>query len=175
MYAVVRTGGKQYKVSPGDVIRVEKLDHQLGSEVSLTEVLLVGGEQVVVGQPTVADAKVTVVVTRQAKDRKVIIFKKKRRQGYRRLKGHRQMFTELFVKSISLNGKITKTDQEARIVDEVARREERQKAKAPRAEGEAPARKTAKKASAPKKTVKKKAASAKTKKTAAQKAKKTKA
>jgi len=122
MYAVIRTGGKQYKVQPGDVIRVEKLENALGSEFNLTEVLMVGGESPVVGQPTVSNAHVTVVVTKQTRDRKVIIFKKKRRQGYRRFKTHRQPFTELFVKAISLNGQATKTDQTAKVVDVDAER-----------------------------------------------------
>ena len=125
MYAIIRTGGKQYRVQPGDVIRVEKLSQDLGSEFDLTDVLMVGGENSVVGQPTVPNAKVTVVITKQAKDRKVIIFKKKRRQGYRRLKGHRQPFTEIFVKSISLNGKVAKTDQEAKVVDVQKERDEK--------------------------------------------------
>lgn len=117
MFAIIRTGGKQYKVQPGDVIRVEKLENQLGSEFDVTDVLMVGGESAVVGQPTVKNAKVTVVVTKQTRDRKVIIFKKKRRQGYRRFKTHRQLFTELFVKSISLDGKVAKTDAEANVYD----------------------------------------------------------
>jgi large subunit ribosomal protein L21 len=117
MYAVIRTGGKQYKVQPGDVIRVEKLENALGSEFSLTDVLLVGGDTTVVGQPVVQNASVTVVVTKQTKDRKVIIFKKKRRQGYRRFKTHRQPFTELFVKAISLDGKATKSETSANVVD----------------------------------------------------------
>jgi len=117
MYAIIRTGGKQYRVQPGDVIRVEKLEQKLGSEFELTDILMVGGETPVLGQPTVKNAAVTVVVTKQTKDRKVIIFKKKRRQGYRRFKTHRQHFTELFVKAISLDGKTAKTDAEAKVVD----------------------------------------------------------
>lgn len=155
MYAIIRTGGKQYKVQPGDVIRVEKLESDLGSEVVLTDVLMVGGETPVVGQPTVKNAKVTVVVTKQTKDRKVIIFKKKRRQGYRRLKTHRQMFTELFVKSISLDGKTAQADGNANVVDvDQARRDRiatRTEEKRARAEGKtAETAKPAKKAAAPK-------------------------
>ena len=129
MYAVIRTGGKQYKVQPGDIIRVEKLEQALGSEFDLTEVLMVGGDSPVVGMPTVKNAAVTVVVTKQTRDRKVIIFKKKRRQGYRRFKTHRQPFTELFVKSISLNGQVSKTDNTAKVVDVDAQRVERIKAR----------------------------------------------
>lgn len=117
MYAIIRSGGKQFKVQPGDIIRVEKLENELGSELDITDVLLVGGETASVGVPLVKNAKVTVVVTKQTKDRKVIIFKKKRRQGYRKFKTHRQPFTELFVKAISLDGKTTKAEAEAKVID----------------------------------------------------------
>jgi large subunit ribosomal protein L21 len=102
MYAVVRTGGKQYKVHPGDTIRVEKLEGEIGSEIILKDILLVGGETLSIGSPQVAEAEVAAVVTNQDKYPKVIIFKKKRRQGYRRIKGHRQPFTELFIKAVAL-------------------------------------------------------------------------
>ena len=182
MYAIVRTGGKQYKVQAGDVIRVEKLDSVLGSEVELTDVLMVGGETTVVGQPTVKNAKVTVVVTKQTKDRKVIIFKKKRRQGYRRFKTHRQPFTELFIKSIALDGKVSKAEESANVVDVVKVREERIAARTAekianrQSEGilekaERKAAKTAAKKAAPKKTAKKKTAKAATKKSSSKKAK----
>jgi large subunit ribosomal protein L21 len=100
MYAIIKTGGKQYTVKPGDILRVEKLEADLGSEMKITEVLMVGGDKTFVGDK-VAKATVTVVVTNQQRGPKVIVFKKKRRQGYRRLGGHRQPFTELFVKSIT--------------------------------------------------------------------------
>lgn len=130
MYAIIRTGGKQYKVQAGDVLRIEKLETKLGSELDLTDVLMIGGENPVVGQPTVKNAKVTVVITKQTKDRKVIIFKKKRRQGYRRFKTHRQPFTEIFVKSItSPDGKVAKADSSANIVDVGQKRADDQAAK----------------------------------------------
>jgi len=100
MYAIIKTGGKQYTVKPGDVLRVEKLEADLGSELKLTEVVMVGGDKTFVGNK-VSAATVTVVVTNQQRGPKVIIFKKKRRQGYRRTGGHRQPYTELFVKSIT--------------------------------------------------------------------------
>lgn len=125
MYAIIQSGGKQYRVQPGDVIRVEKLENALGSEFNLTEVLLVGGDASAVGAPLVKNATVTVVVTKQTKDRKVIIFKKKRRQGYRKFATHRQPFTELFVKSISLDGKTAKAEGEANVIDVDQKRQER--------------------------------------------------
>jgi len=116
MYAIIRSGGKQYKVEAGDTLRVEKLEKELGSEFELDEVLVIGGEKTFVGEPVVQGAKVTVVVTRQAKAPKVIVFKKKRRQGYRRMKGHRQMYTELFVKSITNpEGQVIEADKAAKV------------------------------------------------------------
>lgn len=126
MYAIIRTGGKQYKVQPGDVLQVEKLDQKLGSEFDVTEVILVGGEKTHLGQPLVQNAKVTVVVTKQARAPKVIVFKKKRRQGYRRTQGHRQHFTELFIKSItSPDGQVANSESQPKVVDAVAMRADR--------------------------------------------------
>ncbi len=118
MYAIIRAGGKQYKVQAGDTVRVEKLEKNLGDTFDLTEILMLGGEKTFIGAPLVQNAKVTAVVTRQAKAPKVIVFKKKRRQGYRRMHGHRQLFTELFIQSITTpEGKKLETDKEATIVD----------------------------------------------------------
>ncbi len=100
MYAIIKAGGKQYTVKPGDILRVEKLEADLGAELKLTEVLMVGGEKTFVGNK-LGSATVTVVVTNQQRGPKLIVFKKKRRQGYRRTGGHRQPYTELFVKSIT--------------------------------------------------------------------------
>jgi large subunit ribosomal protein L21 len=120
MYAIIRAGGKQYKVQAGDTVRVEKLEKNLGDTFDLPEVLMVGGDKTFVGAPLVQNAKVTVIVTRQAKAPKIIVFKKKRRQGYRRMQGHRQLFTELFVQSITTpEGQSFKTDKKAAIVDPV--------------------------------------------------------
>jgi large subunit ribosomal protein L21 len=118
MYAIIRAGGKQYKVSAGDTVRVEKLEKNLGDVFDLSEVLMVGGDKTFVGAPLVQNAKVTAVVTRQAKAPKVIVFKKKRRQGYRRMAGHRQLFTELFIKSItSPEGQTVATDKKPLVID----------------------------------------------------------
>lgn len=110
MYAIIKTGGKQYTVKPGDILRVEKLEAELGAELDLKEILMVGGDKTFVGD-NMGKAVVTVVVTNQARAPKVVVFKKKRRQGYRRMGGHRQPFTELFVKSItSPEGTVAKAD-----------------------------------------------------------------
>ncbi|MGL4721986.1 MAG: 50S ribosomal protein L21 [Desulfovibrionaceae bacterium] len=100
MYAIVQTGGKQIKVEEGKKIFVEKLDGDVGTEVILEHVLMVGGSSLTVGSPYVDGAKVFAEILEQGKCKKVVIFKKKRRQGYRRKQGHRQLFTALKIKSI---------------------------------------------------------------------------
>ena len=104
MYAIIATGGKQYKVSKGDKVRVEKLDAEVGSKVVLDQVLLVSADKVTVGNPTVAGASVEAEVTAQGKDRKVIVYKYKPKTGYHKKNGHRQLFTELEIKSLLLDG-----------------------------------------------------------------------
>ena len=103
MYAVVKTGGKQYKVSAGDVLRTERLDTPVGEIITLDEVLLVSdGETVQVGSPVLAEAKITARVTGHGRHRKIVVFKYKRRKGYRRKQGHRQQYTELAVENIEI-------------------------------------------------------------------------
>lgn len=103
MYAIVKTGGKQYQVSSGDQLMVEKLDGNIGDSIELDEVLLVAdGESVTIGKPVVEGAKVTATITEQGKHRKIKVFKKKRRKGYRLMKGHRQQFTALKVSDITI-------------------------------------------------------------------------
>lgn len=101
MYAVVETGGKQYRVAVGDVIKVEKLSAEKGDEVVLDRVLLVAGEDgVKVGRPLVDGAKVTAKVTHSGKGAKVLVFKYKAKKNYRRRYGHRQPYTELRISAI---------------------------------------------------------------------------
>ena len=101
MYAVIKTGGKQYRVSEGDRLRVEKIDGQKGDKVELAEVLMLGGERVAIGSPLVAGAKVSAEILGQGLGKKIIVFKMRRRKRYRRKNGHRQPFTELRVTGIS--------------------------------------------------------------------------
>ena len=102
MYAVIKTGGKQYRVAKNDVISVERLSGEAGDEIAFNDVLMVGeGAEATIGTPTLAGAKVTATVLEQARDDKVIVFKKKRRQGYRRKRGHRQAQTVLRIADIS--------------------------------------------------------------------------
>jgi len=101
MYAVVRTGGKQYKVSQGEFLKVEKLDGAVGDTVELAEVLMIGGEKVTVGAPLVAGASVIGKIVEQGKDKKVLVFKHKRRKNHRKLNGHRQPRTILRIDQIN--------------------------------------------------------------------------
>ncbi len=102
MFAVIRTGGKQYKVASGDIIRVERLVTEAGATIELDEVLMVGdGGDISVGTPLVARASVTAEVVAQARGPKIIVFKKKRRQNYRRKNGHRQDLTILRITGIN--------------------------------------------------------------------------
>ena len=106
MFAVIKSGGKQYKVAKDDVIRVEKLDAEAGASVDFNEVLLVGDDKgQTVGAPLVDGASVAATVLEQMRDRKIIIFKKKRRQNYRRKNGHRQHLTVLRIDEILTDGK----------------------------------------------------------------------
>jgi large subunit ribosomal protein L21 len=101
MYAVVTAGGRQYRVSPGDTIDVEKLTGAVGETVALTNVQLVGqGAEVTVGAPDVAGVRVEVRIVAQKRGKKIIIFKHRRRKGYRRKQGHRQSLTSLRVMGI---------------------------------------------------------------------------
>ena len=100
MYAVIETGGKQYRVSEGDIVRVEKLDDEVGSKVSMDAAMVATDDAVHVGTPTVEGAKVNATVVDTDRGAKVIAFKKKRRKGYRRRIGHRQTFTALQIDEI---------------------------------------------------------------------------
>jgi large subunit ribosomal protein L21 len=101
MFAIVKTGGKQYRVGEGDIISVEKIAAEAGAEVELSEVLLIeNGGALKVGNPTVSGAKVRAQVLSQEKDKKILVFKKKRRKGFKKLKGHRQQLTTLKIKAI---------------------------------------------------------------------------
>jgi large subunit ribosomal protein L21 len=166
MYAVIKTGGKQYRVQPGDVIVVEKLDGEAGSNVSFGDVLMLGGDKgVTLGAPMIAGATVAATLVETRKGEKIKIFKKIRRQGYRRTNGHRQMESVLRITGIEGAGEkarwdgetslMTRAEMNARARGLAPRVEEAEakpaKAAAPKAEAKAPAAKpAAKKAAAPK-------------------------
>ena len=101
MYAVVKTGGKQYKVAPGEKLKIEQIPADVGAQVTLDQVLMVGeGESVRVGQPTVTGVSVVATVVAHGRGEKIRIFKMRRRKHYQKHQGHRQNFTELRIESI---------------------------------------------------------------------------
>ena len=102
MYAIIKTGGKQYRVAPGETLRVEKLEGSVGDNVKLDSVLLVGGEgETRIGKPYLDGAAVDAEIVEQGRAKKIIVFKKKRRKGYHKKQGHRQYFTGLKIKEIN--------------------------------------------------------------------------
>ncbi|GHU40421.1 50S ribosomal protein L21 [Clostridia bacterium] len=102
MYAIIATGGKQYKVSEGDTIIIEKLDVQAGDTVTFDQVLAVGGDSLTIGSPTVAGASVSASVVENGKAKKIIVYKYKRKSGYHKKNGHRQQFTKVKIEKISV-------------------------------------------------------------------------
>lgn len=153
MFAVIKTGAKQYKVAVGDVIKVEKLDGEAGSTLSLDTVLMVGDDKgVKVGTPTITDTVVTAEILEQSRAAKIIVFKKKRRQNYRRKAGHRQEQTVLRITEIGKAAAKKAAPKKATV------KKDEPKAEAKKA---APKKAEAKKA-APKKAAAKKPAAKKT-------------
>lgn len=158
MFAVVKTGGKQYRVAKDDVIRVEKLDAEAGETVILDEVLMVSDENgAKTGTPLLEGAAVEAEVVEQTRNKKIIIYKKKRRQNYRRKKGHRQQVTVLKVVDISLDGSKKKAKAPAKAKTEAVPAadtgaEEAKKAAPKKAAAKKTAKKTAAKKAAAKKS-----------------------
>lgn len=104
MYAVIATGGKQHRVREGDLLRVEKIDGEVGASITLDRVLLVGKEDsATIGTPMIAGAKVTAEIVRQGLAKKILVFHKKRRKRFRKLRGHRQPFTHLKITGIQVS------------------------------------------------------------------------
>jgi len=169
MFAVVKTGGKQYRVAKDDVIRVEKLEAEAGDTVLLNEVLMISDENgAQTGTPMLEGAVVEAEVVEQTRNKKIIIFKKKRRQNYRRKRGHRQHITVLKVIDIALDGSGKKVTTKVKVVAPAKSDD----ADAPKATPKAAAKKTAAKKAAAKKADATEAAPKKAaaKKTAAKKA-----
>ena len=101
MYAIIATGGKQYKVAEGDVIKVEKLGVAEGETVNFDQVLAVNNGSMVIGNPTVSGAKVSATVVEEGKARKVVVYKYKRKSGYHKKNGHRQLYTKVKIDKIN--------------------------------------------------------------------------
>jgi len=136
MYAVIKTGGKQYRVQPGDVIVVEKLDGDAGSDVTFGDILMLGGDKgVTLGAPLIDGASVAATLIETRKGEKIKIFKKIRRQGYRRTGGHRQMESVLRITGIDGAGENAKWDGETSLMTK-AEMNARARGLAPRVEQE---------------------------------------
>ena len=101
MYAIIATGGKQYKVAEGDIIKVEKLGVEAGETVTFDQVLAVNNGELAVGAPTVAGATVSGTVVKEGKAKKVIVYKYKRKSGYHKKNGHRQLYTQVKIEKIN--------------------------------------------------------------------------
>jgi len=167
MFAVIKTGGKQYKVASGDVIEVEKLDGEAGSSVNMDQILLVSdGSEITSGAPLVDGALVSAEIIEQRRSDKIKIFKKKRRKGYRRTAGHRQYLTTLKITDIALAG--AKKAATKKAAEHKPKPDTQAKAKAPAkpTAQKAPVKGKAKAAAKPKAAAKKNSA---TKKPAAKK------
>ena len=155
MYAVVKTGGKQYRVAKDDTILVEKLDAEEGQKVTLSDVMLLGeGDNVTVGTPVVANASVEAQVVSQTRGPKIIIFRRKRRKNHRRTQGHRQDLTLLKITDINTSAKKAAAPKTAEA--EPAAEKKAAAKKAPAAKKTAAKKTAAKKAAAPKKAAAKK-------------------
>jgi len=157
MFAVIRTGGKQYRVAPNDIIEIEKIAGKPGDIVELSEVILLGGDGgPKTGSPTIAGALVAAEVIEQRRADKIVVFKKKRRKNYRRTKGHRQALTALRITEILTDGKKPskaaprpepkKADKKPEVAKAAAKAEKKPAAK--KAEAKKPAKKPARKAAA---------------------------
>ena len=155
MFAVMRTGGKQYRVAPNDIIKVEKIAGEPGDIVELAEVILLGGEGgPKTGSPTIAGAMVAAEVIEQTRADKIVVFKKKRRKNYRRKKGHRQLLTALRITEILTDGKkpskaapkpeAKKAEKKSDTKQAAKKAEAKPAAKKPSAKAKAPAKKPAK-------------------------------
>jgi large subunit ribosomal protein L21 len=163
MFAVIRTGGKQYRVAKDDIISVEKLDGGEGASVTLDQVLMIGnGKNATIGAPLVAGASVTATVLEQARADKIIVFKKKRRKDYRRKAGHRQNLTVLRINDIRASGGKA-VPQKVEVKKTEPAKEAKKAPEKKAAEKKAPAKKTEAKKTEAKKTEAKKPVAKKTK------------
>src|SRR5262245_45653014 len=144
MFAVIRTGGKQYRVAPNDIIEIEKVGGKPGDIIELSEVILLGGDGgPKTGSPTIAGALVAAEVIEQRLSDKVVVFKKKRRANYRRKKGHRQALTALRITEILTDGK-----KPSKVAAKPEPKRSEKKAEAPTAEAKTEKQPAAKKAEA---------------------------
>ena len=161
MYAVIRTGGKQYRVAPEDIIEVEKLAGEAGEIIQFSDVLMLGGDNPQIGAPLIDGASVAAQVIEQKRADKILVFKKKRRKNYRRKHGHRQHLTAVRITEILTGGKkpskaaakpaAAKKDEKAEAKKPAAKKTEAKAEGKPAAKAKAPAKKPAAKKPAAKK------------------------
>ena len=162
MYALVRTGGKQYRVAKDDTILVERIAADEGAEVILDDVVMLGdGDKVTIGTPRVEGAAVSATVVSQTRGPKIIIFRRKRRKNHRRTQGHRQDLTLLKINAIAEDGKLLKPKAAPKAEAKAAPKKATAKKAAPKAEAKAAQKKTAAKKTAAKKATNKKEAAKK--------------
>jgi large subunit ribosomal protein L21 len=158
MFAVIKTGGKQYKTREGDVLQIEKLDKKKGQKLTFNEVLLIEDEgKAIIGTPLVKNASVKAVVLDNFKDKKVIVFKKKRRKRYKKKAGHRQQMTEIKIEEILYEGKTSPKKETEKPKQKKEVKPESQKTK----KTTAPKKQRSSQKPKTRSTVKKKSASAK--------------
>lgn len=131
LYAIIQSGGKQYRVSAGDLIRVERLDGQVGDQVSFDEVLFIGNGEQSLGHPVISEARVIGIIAEQGKGEKVLVFKFKRRKMYRRKRGHRQFFTAVKIDRIEFDGQVVAGTVEVGAKAELEAEKEAEKEEAP--------------------------------------------
>jgi large subunit ribosomal protein L21 len=154
MYALVKTGGKQYRVSKGDTILVERLSAEEGEQIILSDIVMLGdGDKIIIGTPRVDGAGVSATVVRQTRGLKIIIFRRKRRKNHRRTQGHRQDLTLLKINEIAEDAKSLKTTKPA--AKETSKRAAPPKAAAKKTESKAAAKKAVTKKAEPKAAAKK--------------------
>lgn len=155
MYAVIISGGKQYRVTAGDTINVNKLEGEAGSSLKIEQVMALSGDKTVIGAPTVSGAFVEAQIVGHKRNDTVIVFKKKRRHTYKRKNGHRQQMTQLYITSVGLNGDVLVSKEPKKLEAKAAAAPAAKKAPAKKAA--APKAAAAKKAPAAKKPAAKKA------------------
>ena len=131
MFAIIKTGGKQYRISPGDILKLESLGGKKGSKVNFTDVMMFNNDKtVLIGSPYLVNVKISATILENKKDKKVLIFKKRRRHNSRRLNGHRQLLTVVKIDDIIVDGKVIadNSEKKKKVSNKKAKTENTEKA-----------------------------------------------
>ena len=131
MFAIIKTGGKQYRISPGDILKLESLGEKKGSKVNFTDVMMFNNDKtVLIGSPYLVNVKISATILENKKDKKVLIFKKRRRHNSRRLNGHRQLLTVVKIDDIIVDGKVIadNSEKKKKVSNKKAKTENTEKA-----------------------------------------------